>query len=38
VLSSRSFYVADMEGPLVDGETDRARAWGRDLARRVQEE
>lgn len=28
VLDPESFYVADVEGPLLDGETDRARAWG----------
>jgi Flavodoxin domain len=27
-----SFYVEDMEGPLVDGELDRATAWGREIA------
>ncbi len=27
-----SFYVGDVEGPLDDGELDRARAWGRTLA------
>lgn len=29
------FLVTDTQGPLVDGELDRARAWGRDLAARV---
>lgn len=28
VLDSESFYVADIDGPLIDGELDRARAWG----------
>jgi flavodoxin len=28
-----SFYVSDVSGPLLDGELDRARAWGRELAR-----
>jgi flavodoxin len=28
-----SFLVADNEGPLEDGELDRARDWGRELAR-----
>lgn len=28
-----SFYVSDTPGPLLDGEADRARAWGTDLAR-----
>ena len=28
-----SFYVEDMKGPLVEGEADRARAWGEELAR-----
>ena len=27
-----SFYVVDVEGPLVDGELERARAWGRRIA------
>lgn len=27
-----SFYVGDVEGPLDEGELDRARAWGRALA------
>lgn len=27
----RSFYVADLEGPLLDGEVERAEAWGRQL-------
>jgi Flavodoxin len=26
------FFVADLKGPLLDGELDRARAWGRRLA------
>ncbi|HET8600984.1 MAG TPA: flavodoxin domain-containing protein [Segeticoccus sp.] len=29
---AQSFYVRDMEGPLLDGELDRATAWGRQLA------
>jgi hypothetical protein len=29
------FYVADTMGPLVDGEEDRARGWGRTLAELV---
>jgi flavodoxin len=28
------FYVADTKGPLVEGEQDRARQWGRSLAER----
>jgi hypothetical protein len=33
VLSpSQSFYVAGTPGPLLDGEEDRARRWGRELA------
>ena len=35
VAPPESFWVQDMDGPLVDGEVARARAWGRDLARRV---
>jgi hypothetical protein len=27
-----SYFVADMTGPLVEGEVERARAWGRELA------
>ena len=30
-----SFYVQDMEGPLLDGELDRATEWGRHLASSV---
>jgi hypothetical protein len=26
-----SFYVVDTDGPLVDGETERAAAWGREI-------
>lgn len=33
LVGSESFYVDDMEGPLLDGELDRARAWGAELAR-----
>jgi hypothetical protein len=29
---AESFYVDDVEGPLLEGELDRARAWGRQLA------
>ena len=29
---AESFYVEDVDGPLLDGETDRATAWGRRLA------
>ncbi|UKJ64328.1 flavodoxin domain-containing protein [Cellulosimicrobium cellulans] len=31
VAPPASFYVGDVEGPLDDGELDRARAWGRAL-------
>ncbi len=31
----QSFYVEDVEGPLVAGELDRARAWGEKLAATV---
>jgi hypothetical protein len=27
-----SFYVVDMAGPLIDGEMERAAAWGREIA------
>ena len=33
---AESFYVDDVEGPLLDGELDRARAWGRQLATSLQ--
>ncbi len=29
---AESFYVADTDGPLLDGELERATRWGRDLA------
>jgi hypothetical protein len=29
---AESFYVRDIDGPLVEGEIDRARAWARQLA------
>jgi flavodoxin len=32
VLGTESFLVADSEGPLEDGELERARAWGMELA------
>jgi hypothetical protein len=32
VARAESFYVDDVDGPLLDGETDRARASGRQLA------
>ena len=32
VVAIESFYVEDSPGPLVDGELERARAWGRALA------
>jgi Flavodoxin len=31
-IARESFYVADVQGPLLPGELDRARAWGRELA------
>lgn len=34
-LEPESFWVDDTEGPLEDGELDRARRWGRDLAGHV---
>jgi hypothetical protein len=30
--TSESFYVTDIDGPLVDGELERASAWGRRIA------
>jgi hypothetical protein len=32
VAKAESFYVRDIDGPLLDGEIDRARVWGRQLA------
>jgi hypothetical protein len=32
-FDTKSFLVEDSEGPLVEGELDRARAWGAELAR-----
>lgn len=32
IAPAESFFVADMQGPLVDGEEERARAWGVRLA------
>jgi len=31
-LGTESFYVDDVNGPLLPGELDRARAWGRQVA------
>jgi len=33
VIATESFLVEDSEGPLEEGELDRARAWGAELAR-----
>lgn len=33
LLGTESFLVEDSEGPLEEGELDRARAWGAELAR-----
>lgn len=33
VSSPRSFFVDDTKGPLLDGETERAIAWGAELGR-----
>jgi flavodoxin len=35
VVGSESFLVEDAEGPLEDGELQRARAWGAKLARQL---
>jgi hypothetical protein len=32
VVDRRSFYVEGSDGPLADGELDRAAAWGAELA------
>ncbi|GAB2885290.1 flavodoxin family protein [Nocardioides pacificus] len=34
VAHPKSFFVADMAGPLLDGEIEQARAWARDLGAR----
>ena len=34
-IAPESFYVLDVEGPLVEGELERARAWGRAVAASV---
>ncbi len=33
-VGTESFYVADMTGPLLDGELERGRSWGRSLTGR----
>jgi flavodoxin len=33
--AAESFYVRDVGGPLLDGELDRATAWGRHLGRSI---
>lgn len=35
VIATESFLVEDSEGPLADGELERARAWGADLAQQL---
>ena len=35
VAPATTFWVGGTAGPLLDGETDRARAWGEELATRV---
>jgi hypothetical protein len=35
VVDQESFYVLDMEGPLMEGELDRARSWAASLAHAV---
>lgn len=37
ILPAECFYVAGMQGPLVDGEIDRARHWGAELALALQQ-
>lgn len=34
-VAEESFFVEDMPGPLAEGELDRARAWGEELASRA---
>ena len=38
VRGTSSFLVADSEGPLEEGELERARAWGREIAAAVADE
>ncbi len=35
VAPPESFFVTDMEGPLVEGELERAAAWARDVVAKV---
>ena len=35
VARAESFYVHDVDGPLLDGELDRARGWGKKLAESI---
>ena len=35
VADPESFYVEDSEGPMAEGELDRARAWGASLAEKL---
>lgn len=35
VIAAESFLVRESEGPLEEGELDRARAWGRQLAEKL---
>ena len=37
VTPPESFYVRGVSGPLADGELDRARSWGRMLARLIEQ-
>jgi hypothetical protein len=38
ISPSQSFYVAGTPGPLLDGEAERARRWGQELASEHQDE
>ncbi len=35
IADPESFFVEDSEGPLADGELDRAKAWGAELAKKL---
>jgi hypothetical protein len=37
VAKAASFYVRDLDGPLLDGELERARAWGQQVAASITE-
>jgi hypothetical protein len=36
-IAVESFYVRDVDGPLLDGELERAKAWGQQLAAAIRQ-